>query len=340
MIHRVKDLPLLGELHLGLGGMDVDIHRRHRHRHRQDTAGKLALHDLVAVALFQCRRQQLGLDETAVDEEHLHGTGTAAHQGRRHEAFHGHLAAAALHRHQRLGEVTAQGGIDGRLQLPVAGSVEALCAVLDELKGNIGMRQRQMLHQSRHSGGLGTVLFHELQPGGGVVEQVPHDHGGALRGAGGLYGSGNTALQMERGAVGLALLAGQDLHAADGGDGSQSFPSEAQRADPAQVVRAAHLGGGVAQKGRGQLLSRDTAAVVADTDHAHAAPLDLHRHSGRARVNGVLHQFLDDTGGALHHFARGDQVRNMRGQLLNLRHLGHLLRFRIKATWRSKGSSP
>ncbi len=49
----------------------------------QHAAGELTLHDLVAVALLQRRRQQLGLDEPAVDEKHLHGPGAPAHAAAR-----------------------------------------------------------------------------------------------------------------------------------------------------------------------------------------------------------------------------------------------------------------
>ena len=50
------------------------------------------------------------------------------------------------------------------------------------------------------------------------------------------------------------------------------------------------------------------------------APEELHRHGAGPRVYGVLHQLLDHAGGALHHLAGGDEVRQMRGKLLNMGH--------------------
>ena len=266
---------------------------------------------MVAVALLQGRRQQLGLDEPAVDEEHLHGPGAPAHQRCGDEAADGDVAAPALHPHQSPGKIPAQGGVDGGFQLPVAGCVEAIRAVLDKLKGDVGMAQRQMLHQPRHGGGLGAVLPHEFQSRRSVVEQIPDGNGGALRGARLLHLTGHAALQMERRAAARTLLPCENVHPADSGDGRQSLAPEAQGADFRQVVRRAQLAGGVAQKRRGQLAGDNAAAVVRHPDEAHAAPLDLHHHGGRARVDGVLHQFLHHTGRPFYDFAGGDQIRHM-----------------------------
>ena len=197
VVDRVKDLLFPGKLHRGLGGVDVHIHRRHRQRDRQDAPGKFPLHDLVAVALLQCRRQELRLDKPAVDKEHLHGPGAPALEGHGNIALHRHLSAPALHGQQTPGKLPAQSGVDRGLQLPVAGGVERLGAVLDQLKGNVRMGHGQMLQKPRHGGSLGAVLLHEFEPRRRIVKEVPHRHGGALRRAGLLHRSRHATLQME-----------------------------------------------------------------------------------------------------------------------------------------------
>ena len=174
------------------------------------------------------------------------------------------------------------------------------------------MTQRQMLHQSRHGGGLGTVLLHEFQPGRGVVKEVRHPDGGALRGALLPDGLHVPALTMNGGTYGILRPSGQHVYPADGGNSRQSFTPEAKGPDLGQILRRAELTGGVAQKGGGQLLRRNAAAVVCHPDQAHAAPLDLHHNGGGSGVDGVFHQLLHNRGGALHHLAGGDQVGHMR----------------------------
>ena len=320
MVHRVEDLPLPGELHRRLSGVDVHIHGGDGQRYKQHAAGELPLHDLVAVSLFQRRRQELGLNEAAVDEEGLHGAAAPAQQRLGDKAGNADLAAPALHLDQALGKLPAQGGVDGGFQLPVAGGVEAVRAVLHEAEGDIGVRQGKVLHESRHSGGLSAVLTHKFESCGGVVEQIPDGDGGALRRAGGLHLTGSAALQAQYRAGNRALLPRQDLHAADGGDRRQRFAAKAQGADGSQVLRLAQLTRCVAQKGGGQFFRSDAAAVVRHADEAHAAPLDFH-HDGRcARVDGVFHQLFHNAGRALHHLAGGDEVGNMRGELLDIWH--------------------
>ena len=174
------------------------------------------------------------------------------------------------------------------------------------------MTQRQMLHQPRHGGGLGTVLLHEFQPGRGVVKEVRHPDGGALRGALLPDRLHVSALTMDGGTYGILRPPGQHIHPADGGNGRQSLAAEAKGPEFGQILRRAELAGGVAQKGGGQLLRRDAAAVVRHPDQAHAAPLDLHHNGGGSGVDGVFHQFFYNRGGALHHLAGGDQVGHMR----------------------------
>ena len=241
------------------------------------------------------------------------------------KALHLHIAAAAGDGQQAKGEIPPHGGVDGRQQLAVAGSVQHLLPIPQQLEGHVGMAQGQMLHHAGHRRTLGAVLLHELHPGGGVVEEIPDADGGALRAAGRLRLAGLAALQMERRAHLRTGGAGKDIHTADGGDGGQRLAPEAQRADGRQIGGGTELAGGMAQKGGGQLLRRNAAAVVGDADVGQAAVLDLRHDGGGARVDGVLQQLFDDAGGTLHHLAGGDKIRHMGRQALDLRHGSSLL---------------
>ena len=163
----------------------------------QDAAGEPALQQLVLIGLLQRRRQQLGLNEAAVYEEHLLAPAAVAAERLGDKALHTHVAAAAGNGQQGQGEITSHGGIDGGQQLSVTGGMEHLLPVPQQLKGDVRVAEGQMLHYARHGRALGAVLLHELHTGRGVVKKVTDADGGALRTAGRLRPAGDTALQME-----------------------------------------------------------------------------------------------------------------------------------------------
>ncbi len=81
----------------------------------------------------------------------------------------------------------------------------------------------------------------------------------------------------------------------------------------------------MAQEGGLRILGGHAAAVVRDAQEGHAAVLQLDGDIVRARVDRVLDQLLGGAGGTLHDLAGCDQVGDVRGKLLNFRHLDHLL---------------
>ena len=78
----------------------------------------------------------------------------------------------------------------------------------------------------------------------------------------------------------------------------------------------------MAEKGGGQFLRRDAAAIVGNADQPHAAAANLHRHGGTSGVNGIFDQFLYHAGGAFHHLAGCDQIGHMGLQLTDVGHRG------------------
>ena len=62
-----------------------------------------------------------------------------------------------------------------------------------------------------------------------------------------------------------------------------------------------------------RVVGAHAAPIVLDADEALAAEFDGHRDAARARVDGVLEQFLDDAGRALDDLASGDLVREVGG---------------------------
>ena len=336
MVDSGEHSPLADKLHHRLGRVDVHVHLVEGQVNVEHAAGELSLHLPVGVGLLQGGGEQGGLDGPAAAEKGLHGPGAPSGQGLGDKAPDPHALAASVHLRQAQGELPAPGGVDGGEELAVPRRMELLPAVPYVADGHLRAAQGQLAQHGRHSGGLGAVGFHEFQPGRGVVEELAHHHGGALRAPRLLHGARRAPFQGQGGPHGVPLPAGEHLQAADGGDGGQGLPSEAQGADGGQIPGLTELAGGVAEEGGRQLLRRDAAAVVGDTDEGHAAVLDLHHQGGRARVDGVLHQLLDHAGGPLHHLAGGDQVRHVGGQLLNMGHSA-LLSLSGQAGYQSSG---
>ena len=60
-------------------------------------------------------------------------------------------------------------------------------------------------------GSLAPVGFQKLQPGRGVVENVPHGHGGALRAAPGEHVLNVSGFEDDAGSLNVAFAAGVQL---------------------------------------------------------------------------------------------------------------------------------
>ena len=321
MVYQVKDPALIGKLYLGLGRVDVYIHAAQAQIQVQD-AGRIAPGEQgVFVSLLQSGLQQLGLDETAVAEEILGGPVAPPRGGGGHEAGDLHPLVLAPAGQQGGGQLPAQQGVGAGVLPPVAGGEELLAAVPDQAHGDLRPSQGAAQRGLHAGGGFAPVGFQELEPGGGVVKQIPHDHGGTLRAAHRSHLVDLPGGEGHQGALVVAPAAGAQLDVGHGGDGGQSLTPEAHGADGLQPPLVPELGGGVAQESDPGVLGGHAAAVVGDADIGHAAPADLHGDVPGAGVKGVLHQLLDDGGGPLHHLARGDQIRHMGRQNIDNRHM-------------------
>ena len=73
-------------------------------------------------------------------------------------------------------------------------------------------------------------------------------------------------------------------------------------------------------EGQWKILTLDAATVIHHPDQVDAALAHLHVDALAAGIDGVLQQFLHDTGGPLDDLAGGDLVDQGGRQLLNARH--------------------
>ena len=228
--------------------MDVDVHLTQRQVQMQHAAREAGGGQLVLIGLLQRGGQQPGADVAPVDEEMLAVAVAAGGGGAGGVAAERDVVPRAGDLHHIQCHLPPQNGIDGAVELAVAGGDEHLLPVAEKTIAHGGVGQRLPLHHGVDLRALGGVALHELQPGGGVVEQVADDDGGALWAAGLLSADDGPALQPQADAGGPPS-AGEQVDTADGGNGRQRLAAEAQRPDGRQIGFGLQFGGRVAQEG-------------------------------------------------------------------------------------------
>ena len=314
----------VAEPDLGLGGVDVDVHVQRVDVQEQDGGRVPVPRQKVGIGAAQGPLQQPVLHRAAVDEQILMRRIAARIGGQAGVARQAHPVPRLIDQ-QGVGlEVATQQGRQPFQPALVAGvfggQAKRDLAVQRQGEGDGLVRHGLAFDLLRNGHGLGPFGLHELEPGGGGVEEVAHLDPRAVRAGegGGGQGTGRAALDLDDPGFGLVTRPGGDRQAGDRADGGQGLAPEAQGVDAQQVhvagVVGFQLGCGVALDGQGQFVFRDALAVVGDQDARQAPAVGLDLDIAPARVQGVLDQFLDGAGRPLDHLAGGDAVDGFGGE--------------------------
>ena len=169
------------------------------------------------------------------------------------------------------------------------------------------------MRQGPHGGRLGAVLLRELQPRGRVVKKVAHDDARALGTARGLDGERLAAVEMQRRAARGARLTRENIQVRTDAMAASASPRKPRVPMAARSAAVRSFARRVAQKGGGQLVGRDAAAVVRDAQIGQPAVLQLDGDIPRARVDGVFQKLLDNARGTLDDLAGGNEIGDMGG---------------------------
>ena len=184
---------------------------------------------------------------------------------------------------------------------------------------------RPSAHAQR-GGGAGrafrAVGLQEFAPRGRVVKQVAHDHRRAL-GAAGLVHVLNVA-RVERHVRAALPRRARRVVSVDvrhGADGGQRLAAEAQRADGLEPLLVVQLARRVAQKGdrlrpRAPCRSRRPSRADMSAPPPRSSTVTLLAPAS----NAFSTSSLTTEAGPLHDLARGDQIRQMRRENLNIGH--------------------
>ena len=234
--------------------------------------------------------------------------------------MHAHAVDLALAGQERLCQLAPEQAVHAAVELVVAGGEKQLLPVADAAHGHVRTAERAPQCGGGAGGALRAVGLEEFAPGGRVVKQVAHDHRRALRAAGLVHVLDLARVERHVRAARRAAPPRRERDVRHGADGGQRLAAKAHRADGLEPLRIVQLARRVAQKRDARVLGRHAAAVVGHAQIGRAAAAQLHRHGAGPGVERVFHQLLDHGGGPLDDLARGDQIRKMRRENLNIGH--------------------
>ena len=165
---------------------------------------------------------------------------------------------------------------------------------------------------------FGAFATQELAPGRHVVEQIADFHRAARR-----MGGWRRIIKLLAAIAGdapagfLSGWPGSQRQAGNSRNARQRLAAKAETGDLLQIVETGDFAGGVAGQGQGQFAGGNPAAVVANPDQPDAALLHLNGDPGRAGIQTVFQQLLDDRSGTFNHLAGRNLTDQLRRQPLN-----------------------
>ena len=343
LLHGLREqpphIPLVMELHLALGRVDVDVHLGRVDLDEQAAERELPLHQRGVVALDEGTVEAAILDRPPVDKQMLVGAGRARHTRRADQAPGSHRRLAVpLHVdagvvRDHLGHAIVAAGIDvqqadalavqRRHALAHGGDVRYrsvihparrqlphLALVAGEHKPHRRVGQRRQRQEMLNVAPLGLRRSEELAPRRQIVKQRAHLNRRAAGVAGRFHRADLSSVNVDaRPLAGLVVAREcRQRHAAHAGDAGNRLAAKTHRGDRGQVLRHLNLAGRVPLEAQQRVVTVHAGTVVGDTDEAAAAGLYVHGDACGPGVEGVLDQFLHHAGRALHHLASGDLV--------------------------------
>ena len=317
---NLPDGHLVLKLDFSLGRMDVDVDGLGLDSETQEVIGLLALGNELLIGRHH-GLMEIGMTHVApVDKHELQGITLAGILGLADVALHLHQRRVNVHGQQLLVHVVAHQGSDALTK----GSLHQLIhhvAVVNEREFHLVVDKGQLLKFLDDIAQLHLVALEEFAASRHIEEEVL-DHEIAahwahvrfltltLRGVDDQLGA----------QLGVTAACAQ-FHLGDGGYRGQSLAAETHRVQREQVLGIAYLAGAMAFKGQACVGLAHPHPVVDNLDECAARILEDNLDVGCLGINGVLHQFLDDTGRALDDFAGSNLVGYRIGQQFN--HITH-----------------
>ena len=168
------------------------------------------------------------------------------------------------------------------------------------------MRQRLKLNRGGYPTAFHRVGFHKFHSCRSVEKQIPDQNGGTDGTACFGFFCNVSGFQVEAHTAESIGCSCQQIDAADRSDGCQSFTPEAHGFNGGKILRAAQLGGCMAQKGCLGILRCHTAAIVGDTQKGHTTVFDLNGDLGSTGIHGIFQKLLYRRSRSFYYFTGSD----------------------------------
>ncbi len=313
------DRAVVAEAHFALGRVHVDVHLPGR-QGQEENGRRAHVARTPRIGLAQGVGDGGGGRRASVDENVLVAPGGQGAVGALQESGHadGRTGVRRLDREEGGEEVGAEqiahavGELFGGRQAVEFASVDGKRE--SDLRMGEGVRGEHRLDMAF----LRRGRVQELAPRGDVAEKVAHFHARSRGTARRAHVAQCARVDDELRAFVCVRPACRQRETGYGRDGGHGFAAEAERVDAFDVVNIQDFGGRLALERQKRVLFRHAAPVV-----LHGNELASARRNGDADVlcagvQGVFDEFLDDRSRSLDDLSRGDLVRHVERQHVDM----------------------
>ena len=258
--------------------------------------------------------------ETAVDKHELVRALASRRFGRAHKARNASQRGVDLDGYEQGVHFAAKELHDALAEVAL-GQVDHECGALVQGECAVGVGQGNAFELRHDVREFRLVRFQELASCRDIEEDVAHGKVGTYGAGYALLTDEARALHQDAGAQFIFFLACAQFDLRHCGNGGKCFATETHGAQAEKVVSFRYFGCGVALKTQAGVGAAHTAAVVDDLHQRFSSILHHHLNACGVCIDGIFHQFFDDGGRALYHFASGNLVGYGVGQeVYDVRH--------------------
>src|SRR5579872_3851176 len=259
------------------------------------------------VGCAPCPGKETAAQEPSINEKLLQATIGAIGSGRADESAHADLVPIfARQRNHAARELRTEYVREPLLEDIARRQNPNFASVVLERKGGIGIGESDRAEPRRDASKFRGDRFEEFTAYRYVRKQLSRDDARSGRCRNRMHVADLFAVRLDARADVAGVGSRRNLELRNGSNACQSFTAKTERDHAPQIIGLLELARRMAPYGEGELIGRDTVAVVDDFDLAQPARGDPHGDAMRVCIQGVFDELFDDRDGTFDHLSRGD----------------------------------